>query len=237
MDTRLAAIMGVLVLGGVASADRAAEEKLAASLRDLLVAHLPKPLHEDSKHWGRQAKNLRGKMVNDGRWYKTRIEAGELPASAQVDVRDMKAAGPDRQTFTLKLDLAAVGELERQTWLRGVRLYSGSTRARVRLHLTMDCEITSRLESPMGKLVPEMVFQFRVVRSDFSYDGLVVEHTAGVGGDAAKTIGEVMIAMVKTAKPGLERKMIDKANAAVLKAGDSKEVRVSLLEGLKRKKK
>ena len=62
----------------------------------------------------------------------------------------------------------------------------------------------------------------------------MVEHTAGIGGDAAKALGEAVVHTVKQVKPQLERDLLAKANAAIVKAGDTKEIRVALgklLEG------
>ena len=52
----------------------------------------------------------------------------------------------------------------------------------------------------------------------------------------AKVLGEVMLGAVKAAKPNLERELAAKINAAVVKAGDTKEVRVSLADLLAGKK-
>jgi hypothetical protein len=204
------------------------QAQLASSLKELFLGVLPEPLYEDNTHWGGQAKNLRGQMKNDGRWWKLRMEGRQFPNGLTVRIEDLKPAGKDRQTFSLYIDIHSNIFLDRQTWLNGVRLYSGSTRARVQLHLALACEIVTRLETPKGALVPELVFRFRVLNSYMHYDNLVVEHTAGVGGDAAKYIGEALVSIVKQTKPSLERKLVERANAAILKAGDSKEIRVGL---------
>jgi hypothetical protein len=125
--------------------------------------------------------------------------------------------------------------LERQTWKLGVRLYSGSTRARVRFRLTLNCESETRLEKNRSWM-PDAVFRLRVLKSDFRYDNLVVEHTAGVSGEAARLLGDVMISTVHQVRPGLERKLIEKANAAIVKAGDTKEVHLSLMDMMAGKK-
>ncbi len=235
MSLRPLGLLGLLLLANTSHAGRPEELKLAASLRELLLESLPDPLYVDAKHWGIQAKGPRGKMRNDGRWWKLKITRRGHPAAA-LDVRDMRPVGKDRKAFTLVLDMPAQIDLERQTWLLGTRLYSGSTRARVMLHLTLDCEIETRLETPKDALLPDVVFRLRVIRSDFKHDAIVVEHTAGVGGDAARTIGDVVLAIVKQAKPSLERSLIAKANAAILKAGDTKEVRLSLSKAAEGKK-
>ncbi len=60
------------------------------------------------------------------------------------------------------------------------------------------------------------------------YDNLVVEHVAGVGGEAAKLIGDAVKKGLDQWHPSLERELLAKADAALVKAGDLKEVRVSL---------
>jgi hypothetical protein len=59
------------------------------------------------------------------------------------------------------------------------------------------------------------------------YTGLVCEHTLGVGGDAARLIGEAVHDLLTAVKPSVERDILAKANAAVVKAADTKEVRVA----------
>jgi hypothetical protein len=73
----------------------------------------------------------------------------------------------------------------------------------------------------------------KVTEAKLFYEKLVIEHTAGIGGDAAKLLGDAVIDMVKQAKPSLERDLLKKANAAIVKAADTKEIRVSLEAFLK----
>jgi hypothetical protein len=202
-------------------------DTLASNLRNFILAGLPEPLLEDASKWGLQKKGPRGKMKNNGRWWKVRVTGRDLPHTLVVNLRDMQKPAPGKTTFTVFLMFDANVELERQTWKLGVRLYSGSTRARVRLHLTLNCETETRLVKN-GGWIPDAVFRLRVLRADFGYDNLVVEHTAGVGGEAAKLLGDAMIQVVREVRPSLERKLIEKANASIVKAGDTKEVHLSL---------
>src|SRR5262245_40994637 len=198
-----------------------AEAALAKQLRNFILDALPDPLYEDAKHWGQQKRGPRGKMKNDGRWHKLRITARNPAQELTLDVKDLEKA-PGRTAFTFVVTFPAVVLLERQTWAMGARLYSGSTRARVRVGLILICEVLTRVEKSKG-WIPDMVLRFRVLQSAFNYTDLVVEHTAGVGGDAAKVLGDMMISLVKAAKPNLERDLKRKANEAILKAGDTKE--------------
>ena len=51
----------------------------------------------------------------------------------------------------------------------------------------------------------------------------------------AQVLDEILITGVRTFRPSLERDLLNKANAAIVKAGDTKEVRVSLLSLLGKK--
>lgn len=225
------AIAIMVLLGSVGAGQgqtTAVEKNLSVALQELVQSSLPTPLFEDDKHWNLQRQVLGGKMRNDGRWWKVRVEPRFPNTTCQVAVVNLRDLGSGKKSFTVQVSMAVKVVLNRQTWLRGVRLYSGETRARTEIALTIDCESESKWERANGALVPDLVVRLRVVRSDFRHGQVIVEHTAGVGGDAARTIGDVLLAVMKQVKPSLERKLIDKANAAVLKAGNNKEVRLSL---------
>ena len=220
---------------------------LARSLREILLALLPNPLYEDAKHWGLQSEferlhwrgkgfNIRPEMVtemrNDGRWWKTRIYGNDLPRTLSVVVRDLKRPTTERMEFELLLSLETYIETHRQTWWAGTRLYSGSVRARARAGARLRCEATVRFESPKGAIVPDVVLQFRLVSGEFAYDNVKVEHLPGFGGEAAELLGEVIFETARLVKPALEEKLFDKARQAIAKAGQMKEVRLSLSKWL-----
>jgi hypothetical protein len=217
---------------------------LADNLRGILVQSLPPILYEDTRHWGQQKEVVRGVKwkgqglhvhpevmrgpKNHGSWWKVQIAAPNLADSLVLDLRDFRQEAPGRVTFTTFVSLDADVEYEKQNWDAGIRVYSGSIRARARVQLTLRCEVSARLEAT-GGLVPDVVFRLRVLQSDSHYDNLVVEHVAGVGGEAAKLLGAAVLAGMEQWHPSLERNLIAKANAAIVKAADTKEVRVSLL--------
>ena len=210
-------------------------EALAKQLRGFVMEFLPDPLFEDAKKWGQQRRGPGGRMKNDGRWLKYRIVGRDLAQTLQLRVTDhVKEGGLTK--FKVLIDFDAGVLLERQTWKAGLRLYSGSTRARFHIHLALGCELSSRAEKGKGWF-PEMVFRLKVTSSEFRHSSVVVEHTAGLGGDAAKLLGEAVLEVVKAVKPNLERDLAAKVNAAILKAGDTKEVRVSFEDLLKQRPK
>ena len=79
-----------------------------------------------------------------------------------------------------------------------------------------------------GSLLPDAVIRVRVTEAELHYTDLVCEHTAGLDGDAAKKVGEAVLKFLKQAKPSLERDLLAKANAAIVKAADTREVRIEL---------
>ncbi len=206
---------------------------LADALRGVLLASVPTPLYENHDHWDRQKDGRHGPK-NDGLWWRVRVTAPDLAHSLVFQMRDVRRADPERLTFTAFIAFDTDIDYERQRWKGGKRLLSTEIRGRARVNLTLRCEVTSRYEG-QGKLVPEAVFRVRVTASDFRYDDVVFEHVAGVGGDAAKLIGDAARASLKVWRPSLERRLVERANAAIVKAGDTKEVRLGLGKLFERK--
>jgi hypothetical protein len=215
---------------------------LAGMLRTLLLESFPDPLYEASPGWGktkavRTGFKLTGKGLhvqaearyqqrNHGTWRKIRVTTPNLPATLVI-VRDVKKTDSQRTTFTVAVAFDARVDYQQQKWASGVRLYDASARARFRVKLTLACESVVRVENT-GGFLPDTVFRLRVLQADLRYDNLVCEHIAGFGGSTAKVIGELIVASLKKFHPFLERKLLTRADAAIVKAGDTKEVRISL---------
>jgi hypothetical protein len=228
-------------------ASRAAEppsaQELAAILKSLLVSALPNPLVESSSHWGQQREVMNGvtwetehvlpkphkqkKLKNEGTWRRIKVEAVDPDKNVNLIVRNVQQPEKGRLTFDLVVTLPTRIHFEQQIWKSGVKVYGGSTRARCLPILALKCESTSRVEKSDGAL-PDVVFRLRVLDAKLTYDQFKVEHTAGVGGDMADVLGRAIHDMIKQLKPSLERDLLEKANKAVVKAGDTKEVRLGL---------
>jgi hypothetical protein len=215
---------------------------LAGTFRALLVEHAPHVLYETWPGWGRTDRVARGlkwtgkhplrpdvtyKDKNDGTWRHLRATADNLADTLVFDIRHVRNPQPGRMTFDVFVSFDAHVEYEQQNWDSGTRLYSGSARARLRVKLLLACEATTRVEAS-GGLLPDAYFRLRVTRADLGYDNLVVEHVAGVGGEAAKVLGDTVKGGLREFRPALERDLLARADAAIVKAGDTKEVRLSL---------
>jgi hypothetical protein len=217
---------------------------LAGTFRALLVEHAPHVLYEAAPGWGQTARvahglKWTGKHVplrpevtygekNDGKWRRIRVTADNLADTLIFDIRRVRNPQPGRMTFEVFISFDAHVDYEQQDWDAGVRLYSGEARARLRVKLRLGCEAVTRLE-PNGSLLPDAFFRLRVTRADLRYDNLVVEHVAGVGGEAAKVLGDAVKGGLSDWHPSLERDLLTRANAAIVKAGDTREVRLSLV--------
>jgi hypothetical protein len=218
---------------------------LAGTFRALLVEHAPHVLYEAWPGWGetdRVAHGLKwtGKHVplrphitygdkNDGKWRHIRVTSDNFADTLVFDIRHVRNPQPGRMTFDVFISFDARVLYEQQNWDAGVRLYSGEARARLRVKLLLRCEAVTRLETN-GSLLPDAFFRLRVTRADLRYDNLVVEHVAGVGGEMAKVLGDAVKGGLDEWHPSLERDLLTGANAAIVQAGDTKEVRLSLVK-------
>ena len=216
-------------------------EALAANLRDLLIQESPDPLFEDQKNWGHTASVATGVVLrvkglkvhpevkhqekNHGTWRKIRITGLDLPKTLTFDIRDVRKLDRGRTQFNVAVTFNARIDGTQQNWSNGIKLYDASLRARFRVKLTLLCETTSRIEPVEGWLVPDFVFRLRVTEARADYDHFVTEHIAGLGGEAAKLLGD---ALQNILRPALEKKLLPKASAAIVRAADTKEIRVSL---------
>ena len=251
----LAAVCGALALAA-SGALRAVEEKpatpaltereahaLAGTFRALLVEHAPRVLYEARPGWGHTARVARGlkwtgkhlplhpetvyKDKNDGTWRHVRVTADNLADTLVFDLRNVRNPQPGRMTFDAFISFDAVVDYEQQDWDAGTRVYAGSVRARLRVKLLLGCEVVTKLQDT-GALLPDATFRLRVTRADLRYDDFKAEHVAGVGGEAAKVLGDAVQGSLRAWRPSLEQDLLARANAAIVRAGDTKEVRVGL---------
>jgi hypothetical protein len=209
-------------------------------MRDLIIQELPDPLFEEQKNWGHTASvptglKINGKGIrihadvsheqkNQGTWRKIRVTGVDVPKSLTFEIRDVRKLDQGRTQFNIAMALDAHMDGTQQNWTNGIKLYDGSLRARLRIKLNLECETTTRIE-PKGWLVPDLVFRLRVTEAKADYDHFVTEHIGGLGGDAAKALGD---ALQKILRPAIEKKLLPKAQNAIVKSADTKEVRVSL---------
>lgn len=224
-------------------ADPPSAAELAAVMRTLLTTALPSPLVAKEYNWGHQTDvwngvtwdgdgilkkpHKRKKLKNDGVWRRIRVEAIDPDKNLTLQVKNVQQPEKGKLTYDVLVTLPTRIAFEQQVWARGTRVYSGETRARCRPILALKCESTSRVEKS-GGLLPDVIFRMRVLDAKLAYDEFRVDHTAGVGGDMARVMGDALHDTIKLLVPKLETEMMAKAQKAIVKAGDTKEVRLGL---------
>lgn len=214
---------------------------LSATLRNFLLASLPPVLYADDRQWGKvkyvtRGYEWKGKLLPekqkahkyDGVWRRIKVTARQPQQTLTLHLRNLRQPAPGTVHFTLFISLLTGIEYDQQRWHNGTRLWAGTIRARLRVKLALACEVTTRVENN-GGLIPDLIFHIRVLKSAVGYDDLVVEHFGGVGGDLAKVLGEGFQGMVRLFKPSLERDLLVRGNAALVKAADHRQVRLSLM--------
>jgi hypothetical protein len=217
------------------------------------MKNMPNPVIQTHHNWGQQAEVVVGWDVrrsgplrwdsiprkalrNDGHWRRLTVVVPDPQRTLALGIKDVKS--PEDGTLTFEAHIGADVDLkfEQQVWRRGVRVYSGETRGRCRAAVRLVSEATNRLDHKQGSLLPDAVIRVQVTEAELFYDNLVIEHTLGVGGDAAKIFGETAHRLLTRFKPSLERDLLAKANAAIIKAADTKEVRIEFEKLLHLKK-
>jgi hypothetical protein len=242
-------LRGVNVANILPLLDTRSPAALSGALREVLIRHLPDPLYEalpgwgrttmgvDGIHWRGRGLRVRPEVVrrprNDGTWRKVRVTAPALRDTLVFELRDVRHPSALRLDFRVFVSFDVRAEVQQQQWETGTRLYSASLRAKARVKLTLDCEAEAKLEAGKG-WVPDAVFRLRVTGADLRYDNLQVEHVAGIGGTAARLLGEVFRSSIGQLDPSLEKDLLARANEAVIRAGGEREVRVNLTKLLKR---
>ncbi|MBI2806217.1 MAG: hypothetical protein HYX68_14645 [Planctomycetes bacterium] len=212
-------------------------DQLARMVKPLLVSSVPSLLYQRVDNWNHQAmipvgvkwRGLRPRVTkslrNHGEWRKMKLTAQNLAGTLDLRIYDVKNITPEKPTFKVFLTFQMGVEYEQQNWANGARLWSGSIRARTQLRVDMDCEDTLRFDTTKGPL-PDFVFRLRVTSARVQYDKLVVEHINGIGGDGAKLIGKAAVDTLRRWRPSIERGLLEKAGAAIVKTADTREVRV-----------
>ncbi len=241
------------IAGSVASASEPAQTDVVAKiLQQVIVQKLPSPAVSTKHNWDHQKEFVVGYDVkrrgvfnwvatprtekkNEGHWSHLTIGVNEPATKLHLELTNLKSMENGPLTFQAALRAESVSlNVKQQIWARGVRVLSDETRATCKAAVHIDCELSQRLELKPGATLPEIVFKLKVTKAELFYTDLRVQHTLGVGGDAAKIIGETTHKMLNKMKPSVERDLIAKANAAIVKSASDKEVRLGLASLMKK---
>ncbi len=222
---------------------------MAETIRQMLLQKMPTPLLHKDVDWGKQKQfdaikfdpkhplklEVEKKWRSDGTWRKFDVEGLNFAENLKVAIDKVRSPRESLTQFQLTLSAPVRVDFHQQIWKDGIKIYSGETKARCIIGATLQCEMQS--EVVFKGFLPEVNLKFKVTDTHVGYDQLVVEHTLGLGGDAAKILGAAMVETIKQVKPSIEKDFLDKANASVLKAGKEREIRMGVSKWLGEKPK
>lgn len=242
MPARLFALLALLAAPPAFAADPPFDTKaLAAALRPMLLAALPAPLAVAPMNWGEQREVTIGvkwekervlfkpvpmrAVRNDGHWQKVTLTALDPAKSLTLSLHDARTTG-DTTTLRAAIGLDVRAVYEQQMWAMGKRVYAGETHVRFRATLDLTCELTVRATLPPGALLPTLDLRAKATGAKVGYSDFVCEHTLAMNGKPAEVLGKAAFEVVKKVAPQVEKDLLAKADAAVLKAAAAKDVRV-----------
>jgi hypothetical protein len=217
---------------------------LARLMRDMALKHIPDPLVKGNKGWGNQKEFAVGRVMlrntnrvgpemprelfNDGVWRRYTVAARDPGETLAIAVTDLVRPGENTMQITIDAALDINFRVEQQLWKRGLRLYSGETRGHCRGGVQLKAQVVYKTEFKPGAFVPDVALTITTTEAKLRYDKIVIDHTAGLDGADAKAVGDFVIDLAKSIKPDLEKELLEKGNAAILKAAGTKEIKLQL---------
>lgn len=216
---------------------------IAKLMRDMALQKMPTPLVKSDDGWGKQKDFVIGKRMlrnpekfpdaptekfNDGLWRRFTVNARDPEKTLAIGFAEMVRPAADQLDVTLNVALDIDFRMEQQLWIRGRQLYSGETRGHCKSAVQLKAVVKHKTELKPGSLLPEIALKVTTTDAKIFYDGLVIDHTAGLDGEDAKRVGDLVIDLIKKVMPDLERQLLEKGNAAIVKAAGTKEIRLQL---------
>lgn len=225
-------------------ADPAQVELLTNLLRDQMKDKIPDPLTQSSHNWGKQVavtvvrrQGLRFRpepvgeeMVNHGLWRHVEVRIPD-PSKVALAITELTYPEEGKMLATVAVACERVdAKMEHQLWRNGRRLYGGETRVHLPAGITLKAEVTTKNEPNKGGILalPEVTLTIKVTDAELSIGKIVVDRTVGLDGPAAEAVGDLALNAIKSVKPDLEADLLKKANAAIVKAAGTREVKVAL---------
>jgi hypothetical protein len=217
---------------------------IAKLMREQAIQKLPTPLVTTNDGWGKQKEFVVGKVMlrnpnkfgpeaprelfNDGLWRRFTVSARDPDKTFAIGFAELVRPAPDTLNVTLNVAMDINFRMEQQLWLRGRQLYSGETRGHCKTAVQLKAIVEHKTEFKPGTLLPEIALKIKTTDAKIFYDGLTIDHTAGLDGEDAKKVGDLVIDLVKKVKPDLEAQLLEKGNAAIVKAAGTREIKLEL---------
>ncbi len=222
---------------------------LTKLIQKLLPRYLPDPLAQTSENWGQQKevygvrRSIRDwKIVsepyhawrNEGTWRRLTLR---VPQAQDIRVAVIGLQQPRSACLRGTLEAATPRvelELEQQLWRNGLRLYGCTTRAHCQARVLLDCELTCRCQLPPWRLLPDYTIHVAVRNARLDYGDLTVDRIIGLEGRPAEFVGQRLREIIRLFKPRFEEQIRQKAEAAIVRALNERELHIQPQEWLQR---
>ncbi len=217
---------------------------IAKLMRDQALKQMPTPLLKSNDGWGHQKEFAVGKVIlrnpnrvppelprelfNDGLWRRFTVSARDPEKTLAIGFTEMVRPAPDKLNVTVTVALDIDFRMEQQMWVRGRQLYSGETRGHCKTAVQLKANVVQKTVPKPGSFIPDLQLTVTTTEAKLFYDKLVIDHTAGLDGEAAQKVSEVVIDLIKKLMPDLEQQLLDKGGAAIVKAAGTKEIKLEL---------
>jgi len=216
---------------------------IARLMRETALQKLPDPLLKADNGWGKQKEFAIGKvmlrdpkklpdaptqLLNEGLWRRFTVTAREPEKTLAIGFVELTRPAADQLNATINVAMDINFRMEQQLWVRGRQLYSGETRGHCKAAVQLKTVVHHKTEFKTGSFLPEVALKVTTTDAKIFYDGLTIDHTAGLDGEDAKKVGDLVIDLIKSVKPDLEGQLLEKGNAAIVKAAGTKEIRLEL---------
>lgn len=211
---------------------------------DMALKNMPDPLVKANDGWGKQKEYAVGRVmlrnagrlppeaprvvVNDGLWRRFTVTAREPEKTLAIGITELVRPEADKMLVTINVAMGINFRMEQQLWKRGHRLYSGETRGHCEGAVQLKATVVHKTEFKPGSLIPDMTLKITTTDAKLFYDKLVIDHTAGFDGPDAQALADTVLDLVKAVKPDLEKDLLEKGNAAIVKAAGTREVKLEL---------
>lgn len=222
------------------------EEVAAISklMREAAIQHIPTPLVKANDGWGKQKEFAVGRvmlrnpnrvspelprqMFNDGLWRRFTVSARDPEKTLAIGITELVKPEQDTMLVTINVALDINFRMEQQLWKRGLQLYSGETRGHCKTALQLKATVVHKTVPKPGSFFPDVMLKITTTDAKLFYDKVVIDHTAGLDGEDAKAVGDLVIDLIKSIKPDLEKELLEKGNAAIVKAAGTREIKLEL---------
>jgi hypothetical protein len=217
---------------------------IAKLMRDQALKQMPSPLLKSNDGWGHQKEFAVGKVLlrnparvppemprelfNDGLWRRFTVSARDPDKTLAIGFTEMVRPAADKLNVTVTVAMDIDFRMEQQMWVRGRQLYSGETRGHCKTAVQLKANVVQKTVPKPGSFVPDLMLTVTTTEAKLFYDKLVIDHTAGLDGEAANKVSELVIDLIKKLMPDLEKQLLDKGGEAIVKAAGTKEIKLEL---------